>query len=203
MLRHQGPAASQLATGPPKPNQRRAAPLSPPPPLTRPQIGDRVPRYVKLLQGALLFSALLLCIWLPLLLFSSGAPTFQTPAVAAAEVNASFVAASARGDYSGMMSFPVFSSAFRRTAENWVRPAAADDSGGGGGGGAVVMPRALAAYAPDQVKLICTAQVRSGDLDLICCMIWPDLAARSGGAARRAPASSGAAKGRMVERRVP
>lgn len=35
-----------------------------------------------LLQGALLFCLLLLAIWLPLLLFSSGAPTYQTPAIA-------------------------------------------------------------------------------------------------------------------------
>jgi hypothetical protein len=54
----------------------------------RRQIGEKTPRYVKLLQGALLFAALLLCIWLPLLLFSSGAPTYQTPAIQAASVNA-------------------------------------------------------------------------------------------------------------------
>lgn len=46
--------------------------------------GQRIPRYVKLLQGALLFCLLLLAIWLPLLLFSSGAPTYQTPGIAGA-----------------------------------------------------------------------------------------------------------------------
>jgi hypothetical protein len=105
---------------------------------------------VKLLQGALLFSALLLCIWLPLLLFSSSAPTYQTPAVAAAAVNASIGVSNARGDYAGVMEFPVFQGGQRRTAENWV---------GAAGGGGVIMPKALAAYAPDQVKLICTSQV--------------------------------------------
>jgi hypothetical protein len=110
---------------------------------------------VKLLQGALLFAALLLCIWLPLLLFSSGAPTYQTPSIAAASVNATLGLVTQDGDYTGVMSFPIFQAGQRRTTRNWVGPSGA----GGGGGGAVVMPRSLASYSPDQVKLICTSQV--------------------------------------------
>jgi hypothetical protein len=115
---------------------------------------------VKLLQGALLFAALLLCIWLPLLLFSSGAPTYQTPAIAAASVNATLGLVTQRGDYTGVESFPVFQAGQRRTTQNWVGPAGGGGGGSGGGGsGSMAMPRALASYSPDQVKLICTSQV--------------------------------------------
>lgn len=53
------------------------------------------------LQGTLLFCVLLLAIWLPLLLFSSGAPTYQIPAIADARVNVSIGVITSYGDYTG------------------------------------------------------------------------------------------------------
>lgn len=44
-------------------------------------------------QGVLLLVLLLLVLWLPLLVFSSGAPTYQTPTLVNAAVNISLVSA--------------------------------------------------------------------------------------------------------------
>ena len=52
-------------------------------------------------QGTLLFCFLLLAIWAPLLLFSSGAPTYQTPGIVGARVNASFGVVTSYGHYQG------------------------------------------------------------------------------------------------------
>lgn len=53
------------------------------------------------LQGTLLFCLLLLAIWAPLLLFSSGAPTYQTPGIVGARANASFGVVTSYGHYQG------------------------------------------------------------------------------------------------------
>lgn len=53
------------------------------------RLGERVPRYAKFLQGTLLLALLLLVIWLPLLVFSSGAPTYAAPAITSLGVNVS------------------------------------------------------------------------------------------------------------------
>lgn len=133
-------------------------------------IGERVPRCVKFLQGTLLFCLLLLAIWAPLLLFSSGAPTYTTPGIVNAQVNASLGVVTKYGHYQGVMSFPVFEAGSRRTVQNW----AADGSAGGGGGdrprvGAgsgssssssdASLPPDLSGYSPEQVKLVCLSQV--------------------------------------------
>lgn len=57
--------------------------------LYRMRAGTRVPRYQKFLQGALLLSALLLVLWLPPLVFSTGAPTYTTPGVTGLALNVS------------------------------------------------------------------------------------------------------------------
>jgi hypothetical protein len=49
--------------------------------------GDRVPRYAKLLQGALTLCGLLLVLWLPPLLFSQGAPTYTIPTITSVSIN--------------------------------------------------------------------------------------------------------------------
>lgn len=54
-------------------------------------------------QGTLLFCLLLLAIWAPLLLFSSGAPTYQTPGIVGARVNASFGVVTSYGHYQGAL----------------------------------------------------------------------------------------------------
>lgn len=48
-------------------------------------------------QGFLMVVLLLLVLWLPLLVFSSGAPTYQTPTVVNAAVNISLVSGAALG----------------------------------------------------------------------------------------------------------
>jgi hypothetical protein len=53
------------------------------------------------LQGTLLFCLLLLAIWAPLLLFSSGAPTYQTPGIVDVRVNASIGVVTRYGHYQG------------------------------------------------------------------------------------------------------
>jgi hypothetical protein len=53
------------------------------------------------LQGTLLFCVLLLAIWAPLLLFSSGAPTYTTPGIVGARANASFGVVTSYGHYQG------------------------------------------------------------------------------------------------------
>lgn len=53
------------------------------------------------LQGTLLFCLLLLAIWAPLLLFSSGAPTYQTPGIVEVRANASFGVTTSYGHYQG------------------------------------------------------------------------------------------------------
>lgn len=54
-----------------------------------------------LLQGTLLFSLLLLAIWLPLLLFSSGAPTYQVPQLLDVRVAASIGVVTQYSSYAG------------------------------------------------------------------------------------------------------
>eukprot|EP00775_Hariotina_reticulata_P007362 gene7362-7573_t len=174
-------------------------------------IGERVPRYVKFLQGTLLFCLLLLAIWAPLLLFSSGAPTYQTPGIAEVHVNASLGVVTSYGHYQGVMSFPVFQVGSRRTVQNWASTEGDSSAGGGnplrhntpwpaaaprrqhqrstlshqpqqgnppapaplvpqhwlkvlGASGSnsssepAGLPPELAAYSPDQVKLLCLSQ---------------------------------------------
>ncbi len=69
---------------------------------------------------------LLLLLWVPLLVFSSGNPTYQVPSVTAFSVNASLTAAgaaggasAARGSGSGLH-FPLFAAGDRRTAGTWA-----------------------------------------------------------------------------------
>lgn len=58
----------------------------------------------------------------------------------------------------GVMSFPVFEAASRRTVENWARgPDSSSSSSGGTAAGE--LPPELSGYSPDQVKLICLSQV--------------------------------------------
>lgn len=51
-------------------------------------LGQRIPRYQKITQGAVMFVGLLILLWVPLLVFSTGNPTFQTPGIEAFVANA-------------------------------------------------------------------------------------------------------------------
>jgi Piezo non-specific cation channel, R-Ras-binding domain len=94
------------------------------------------------LQGTLLFALLLLAIWAPLLLFSSGAPTYQTPGVASVSFNASLGVVTRYGGFEGAATFPVYSAGSRRSIQDWGTTAPqggsnssdGSDSGGGDGG---------------------------------------------------------------------
>lgn len=84
------------------------------------RLGERVPRYVKFLQGTLLLALLLLVIWLPLLVFSSGAPTYAAPAITSLGVNVSITsaaslagAASADGQAQGIVELPLMRAGHR------------------------------------------------------------------------------------------
>lgn len=59
----------------------------------------------------------------------------------------------------GVMSFPVFEAASRRTVENWARAPDSSSSNSSGGTAAGELPPELSGYSPDQVKLICLSQV--------------------------------------------
>lgn len=108
--------------------------------------------------GALLFVGLLLLLWVPLLVFSSGNPTYQVPAVVAFSVNASLLAgggADTGTPPSGSSQrFPLFSAGDRRSQARWEwRPR----RGGEGErcGGEAELPAALSSYAPEQLQLLC------------------------------------------------
>ena len=119
------------------------------------------------LQGTLLFVGLLLLLWVPLLAFSSGAPTYTIPAVASFSANASFAATNSGGGSlwqpgqplqaapaaatasgaTAVAEFPVFSTGNRRALQQWLP----DDS---------AMPDELSTYAAQQFQLLCSAPVR-------------------------------------------
>jgi len=114
--------------------------------------GQAIPRSAKLLQGALLFLALLTVLWLPLLAFSSGAPTYVTPEVASVRLNVSLISAPVApgggdgGDgFRPVLAFWLFGAGERR-AERPVGPAEG-------------LPAALAA-AYGRASLQCMAPVR-------------------------------------------
>lgn len=111
--------------------------------------GERQPRYLKFFQGTLLFVGLLLLLWVPLLVFSSGNPTYQVPAVVQFSVNATLLGrprpgATAAGS---ARSFPLFAVGQRRLSTLW------DGAAGALGPG-------MADYEPGQFQLLCTAPVR-------------------------------------------
>lgn len=103
-------------------------------------------------QGTLLFLGLLLLLWVPLLVFSSGNPTYQVPEVTWFGVNASIVAPAS---YSGVSrSFPLFSAGDRRCQSDWA-------------GNKPLPDDMQASYTPDQVKLLCVSQASTWD-KLLC-----------------------------------
>lgn len=111
------------------------------------ELGDRVPRYLKFLQGALLFGLLLLVLWLPLLVFSSGAPTYQTPEVLDTQLNISITQVGsfpAGGSGVQWRRFPLFQGGDRRSMQAWS--------------GDSPLPHGLSGYGEDQVQLMCVAQ---------------------------------------------
>eukprot|EP00884_Botryococcus_braunii_P000422 jgi/Botrbrau1/10380/Bobra.146_2s0018.1 len=113
----------------------------------RKRIGDRQPRYIKLFQGALLFLALLVLLWVPLIVFSSGNPTYQVPEVVGFHVNVSVGTdrPAASGGFAETLSFPLFTAGERRQVGLWQPNGS--------------LPGGMSeAYSLSQVKLLCAAQ---------------------------------------------
>lgn len=106
--------------------------------------GARQPRYMKFFQGALLFSLLLVLLWVPLLVFSSGNPTYQAPHVVRFGVNASL---ESMGKDGSVAIFDVYSAGQRRIARQWTFDNAS-------------LPSDLQ-FLPEQIQLLCVSQVRS------------------------------------------
>lgn len=103
--------------------------------------GQRQPRYIKFSSGTLLFVGLLLLLWVPLLVFSTGNPTYQVPTVASFSVNVTLDALSAGG--AARSQFPLYSAGDRRAALVWA-------------GDNATLPAALTTeYTPDQLQLLC------------------------------------------------
>lgn len=117
---------------------------------------------------------LLLLLWVPLLAFSSGAPTYTIPAVTSFSANASFAATNSGGGslwqpgqppkaaaaatgsgVTAVAEFPVFSTGNRRAQQQWLP----DDS---------TMPDELSTYAAQQFQLLCSAPVRLPLAPAVC-----------------------------------
>ncbi|GFR40352.1 hypothetical protein Agub_g896, partial [Astrephomene gubernaculifera] len=86
------------------------------------RVGERVPRYSKFLQGVLALAGLLLVLWLPPLFFSSGAPTYQVPALQDVHLNISIAQLSGGPDATSVQRFPLFASGDRRFVFQWTAP---------------------------------------------------------------------------------
>ncbi len=126
--------------------------------------GMRQPRYLKFFSGTLLFSLLLVLLWVPLLVFSTGNPTYQVPSLAAFSVNVTLQASSV--DLGMKLSSPLYRGGDRGTWLQWINTSTTSGTSTGGGGGSTgeddpstpaILPPALAAdYAPEQLQLLCT-----------------------------------------------
>ncbi|KAA6417866.1 MAG: hypothetical protein FRX49_12164, partial [Trebouxia sp. A1-2] len=110
------------------------------------QLGDRQPRYMKFCQGTLLFLGLLVLLWVPLIVFSSGNPTYRVPGVAGFYLNASIgsMANGDMGDFQARMTFPLFVGGERQLQRQWV--------------GNGTLPAGMGdQYTDDQLELLCVA----------------------------------------------
>ena len=123
---------------------------------------------------------LILLLWVPLLVFSSGNPTYQIPAVTSFHVNltlgtlppasppggrtaaaaaagaAAALGFGALGAAPGAVQFPLYRAGDRGASAPWPGPGANGSSGGGGSG---LPPE----YQPEQVQQLCVSPVRLGD----------------------------------------
>ena len=110
--------------------------------------GVRQPRYLKILQGGLLFSVLIFVLWAPLLLFTTGAPTYQVPNLVYSKSNATLIVSEDNKTPSKTMpkNF-AHSSLYEATDRNaWIQWTGSNDT----------LPFALSSgYIPSQLQLSC------------------------------------------------
>ena len=125
----------------------------------RKPLGARQPRYLKFFQGTLLFSLLLVLLWVPLLVFSTGNPTYQVPSLATFSVNVTLQATSGSdggGGGFGRVTVPLFHAGNRGVWSSWIQ-APANASSSSSAAKSAALPAALAVdYSPEQLQLLCT-----------------------------------------------
>lgn len=108
--------------------------------------GERIPRYQKFLQGTLLFVGLLILLWVPLLVFSSGNPTYQVPSIVSFSANASLgTMHKGSGSFEAITSFPLYEGGARRMQQPWLSNGSFPDKMGDD-------------YSPEQLILLCLAK---------------------------------------------
>lgn len=99
-------------------------------------------------QGTLLFAVLLILLWVPLLAFSSGNPTYQVPNILSFETNATLGVTLSNGtDKQESLSYPLFRAGQSRSSQSLVQetkelPAGVRDI-----------------YSAQQAKLLCVKEV--------------------------------------------
>lgn len=132
--------------------------------------GARQPRYLKFFQGTLLFLGLLVLLWVPLLVFSSGNPTYQTPRIVQYGVNASLISTPSNPGptlTAATSLFDIFTAGERRASGQWMPSNSSLPSD--------------AQFLPDQIQLLCVSPVRSPSngvpCRLILCMYFAHLCA--------------------------
>lgn len=110
--------------------------------------GAAQPAVPKLLLGFSLFLGLLALLWTPLLAFSTTNPTFRIPHVTNFAFNASLlhVVPVAEGG-AAATEIPLFSSSMQHAVLPWLRS-----------NSSATEPKALAAYSPAQLQLLCAGQ---------------------------------------------
>ena len=121
--------------------------------------GTRQPRYLKFFQGTLLFVGLLVLLWVPLLVFSTGNPTYRVPAVSSFAVNVTLQASSSSSTGAtgggGRIVSPLYRAGDRGVWRPWIdanRTSAMKKNSP-----PQQLPYVLSLdYTPDQLQLLCT-----------------------------------------------
>ena len=87
-------------------------------------------------------------LWAPLIVFSTGNPSYQVPGITSFSVNATLGSNYTSHGFARAATFPLFSAGERRVQAPWVTNASS-------------IPDALRdEYAPNQVQLLCASEVR-------------------------------------------
>ena len=110
-----------------------------------------------IVQGGLLFFGLLVLLWVPLIIFSTGNPSYQVPAITSFSVNVTLGSNYTTGHgFARSTLFPLFSAGERRLQRQWLANASS-------------MPEVLEDdYGPSQVQLLCSSEVTSTPYAFTC-----------------------------------
>lgn len=111
-------------------------------------LGSRQPLYIKFVQGTCVFIGLILLLWVPLFMFSSGNPTFAVPALTTVTVNASMVFDAPQGALPLGQPHAAFS--LFTAGPQWLQRPAFD---------AATLPASLNRWTPEQLQSLCLVEV--------------------------------------------